>query len=60
MKKCHDVDHMEEVPRMLREATGGEVYCIPYLIRNDATTTKLRNVFNASILSSVTISSFSV
>lgn len=60
MKKCHDVDHMEEVPRMLREDTGGKVFCILYLIRKDATTTKLRNVFNASSLSSVTRSSFPV
>lgn len=58
MQEYLDLGHMVEIPNDQQQNTSGDVYYIPYLsvIRKNAVTTKLRNVFNASTASSNGIS----
>lgn len=58
ISEYRELGHIEEVLEALRVDVGVEVYYIPYLsvLRKDATTKKLRNVFNTSSPSSNDIS----
>lgn len=58
MKDYIDMGHMSIVPSNKRCVKNGSVYYIPYhsILRKDAVTTKLRNVFNASAKTSSGVS----
>lgn len=58
MTEYLEMGHMSRVPKEEQKIESGDVYYVPYIsiLRKDAVTTKLRNVFNASAPTSTGVS----